>query len=143
VLGFGRTEPEDGDQTCPQNVLYYISIHTMEKAQNVYKFKFNTPWSEPSRIVIYKYKLISALINVTDKLHIMERDYHVRTQACCCCCCCCCCCHCQSVWFLLLHAPSFHQDTFIAVYSHMCNIVQMIVCCNEVYVDFVTGTCVP
>ena len=30
------------------------------------------------------------------------------------------------------------------VYSHICNIVQMIVCCNEVYVgvDFVTGTCV-
>jgi len=83
VLGFGRIEPKDEDQTSLQNVLYYISIHTMEKAQNVREFKFHTPWSEPSRIVIYKYKLISVLINVTDILHVMARDYHVRTQAFC------------------------------------------------------------
>jgi hypothetical protein len=69
-----------GTKPIPQNVLYYISIHITGKAQNLYGFKFHTPWPEPSREVICKYKLISALINVTDKLHIMERDYHGKNS---------------------------------------------------------------
>jgi len=140
VLGFGRIEPEDGDQTCPQNVLYYISVHTMGKAQKVYEFKFHTLQSEPSRIVIYKYdKLISALTNVTDNIHITERDYHGK----------------NSGLLLLLLSSSECMISFVicpflssghilcTVYSYICYIMQMIVCCSEMYVDFVTGTCVP
>jgi hypothetical protein len=29
--GFEESKPEDGDQTCPQNVMSYMQIQTMEK----------------------------------------------------------------------------------------------------------------
>jgi len=36
-----------GDQTCPQNVLHYISVHTVEKVQKIYEFRWHTSSSEP------------------------------------------------------------------------------------------------
>lgn len=32
--------------------MYYIPVHTMEKVQNDYKLKCNTPLSEPCRILL-------------------------------------------------------------------------------------------
>jgi len=37
-----------GDQICPQNVLYYISVHRMEKVKQIYEFRCHTSTSSSS-----------------------------------------------------------------------------------------------
>jgi hypothetical protein len=48
---FNKKTPEKGGRICPRNILYYISVRTMEKVQKIDEFKRRTPLSEPYRVV--------------------------------------------------------------------------------------------
>lgn len=45
-----RFKPENGDQSCPRNIL---SVKSIEIVKKVYGFKCYTPPSEPYRIVLF------------------------------------------------------------------------------------------